>query len=264
MYLLHGLKEKKISTHLFFTDAHSNPKFNNNRALLLGKLINDVKPDIVINGGDGADMPSLSSYDKGTKGFVGRTYQKDIDHYVEFEDKLWWEVRRSKKKLPRRVILEGNHEERIKRAVNLSPELDGAFSPKDLQRENYYQEVIEYDGNTPGIINIDGIDYGHYFVSGVMGRPIGGEHIGYSLITKRFVSSSCGHIHTLDFTCRTVGSGVRKIYGLSGGCFIDYPSDWAGEASKLWWSGVVIKRNVEDGTYDPEFISLERLKKIYG
>jgi len=40
--------------------------------------------------------------------------------------------------------------------------------------------------------------------------------------------------------------------------------DWAGLTNDLWWRGVVVKHNVENGVYDPEFISLQRLKDIYG
>jgi hypothetical protein len=48
------------------------------------------------------------------------------------------------------------------------------------------------------------------------------------------------------------------------GCFQDYRSDWAGDANDMWWSGVLVKKNVENGTYDPEFISIDRLKREYG
>ena len=32
--------------------------------------------------------------------------------------------------------------------------------------------------------------------------------------------------------------------------FFDYNSDWAGDANRLYWRGCVIKRNVENGSYD--------------
>ena len=60
-------------THLIIPDPHSHPNHHNKRAEWLGALIADVKPDVVINIGDVADMPSLCSYDKGTKGFMDET-----------------------------------------------------------------------------------------------------------------------------------------------------------------------------------------------
>jgi hypothetical protein len=45
---------------------------------------------------------------------------------------------------------------------------------------------------------------------------------------------------------------------------IDYDTGWAGECEKMWVNGVVVKRNVREGVYDPQFISLEALRKEYG
>jgi len=249
--------------HLLIPDQHAHADFNNDRAVWVGKLIADVKPDVVINIGDAADMPSLSSYDKGTRNFYGRNYRKDIDAHLDFQDRMWQPVKRRKKKKPYSVVFEGNHEHRIKRALNLSPELEGAISFKDLDFDRYYEEVIEYNGNGPGVKKIDGIHYAHFHPSGVMLRPISGEHAAYSLLVKRFVSCTQAHVHTADYAIRTNADGI-KIHGLVGGVYQDYWSDWAGEANKLWWRGLVVKRNVEDGCYDPQFISLEALRKEYG
>ena len=252
-----------MTTHLCIPDQHAHPKHNNRRAEWVGKLIADVKPDVVVNLGDAADMPSLSSYDKGTKGFIGRTYRADVDAHLDFQDRMWSQVRKQKKRLPYRVFCEGNHEERIKRAINQSPELEGTYGLKDLELERYYDNVVEYEGTTPGVISIDGIYYAHYFVSGVMGRAIGGEHPAYTLTTKKFVSCTQGHAHTLDYCVRTDESG-RKLMGLVAGCLQDYKTDWAGDVNKLWWSGIPIKRNVHRGVYDLQLVSLNALRKEYG
>jgi len=250
-------------THLVIPDPHAHPDFSNERADWLAKLIKDIKPDVVVNLGDGPDMPSLSGFDRGTKSFIGRNYSKDINAHLEFEDRLWGPVRRAKKKLPYRVYMEGNHDHRIKRAVNERPELDGAVSFDHLRLNDTYDYVGEYEGNYPSIHSVDGVHYAHFFVSGVMGRPVGGEHPAYSLLTKEFVSCTCGHIHTADFAMRTTVDG-RKILGCVAGVFQDYSSEWAGEINKLWWRGVVVKRNVESGVYDPQFISIDQLRREYG
>lgn len=251
-----------MTTHLVIPDPHAHPNFHNDRALWVGKLINDIQPDVVINLGDCADMPSLASFDKGTRAAVGRTYTADIDSAIDFNDKLWSTVTARKKKLPRRVILIGNHEQRIEKAVNFQPELHGAIGIKDLKYDDYYDDVVPYDGGTPGIITIDGVAYAHYFPSGVMGRAISGEHPAHALVTKNYISSTQGHTHTVDFCVRTRPDGT-KVMGLIAGVYQDYDSPWAGNVNKLWWRGVVVKRNVEDGRYNPEFISIERLQEEY-
>lgn len=250
-------------THLFVTDQHTHYKHHNKRAEYLGHLINETKPDVVIFGGDLYDMPSLSSYDKGRRSFQGRTYSADVNTGLDFLDRCFSIIRKQKKKLPYFVFLEGNHEHRIAKALDLQPELEGTISFEDLGLNRYFDKIIRYDGGTPGVETIDGISYAHYFVSGVMGRPISGEHPAYSLLSKQFGSCSAGHIHTADYAIRTNSDG-SKLHGLLGGCFFDYASDWAGEANRLYWRGCVLKRNVAKGNYDPTFISLDWMKKQYG
>lgn len=250
-------------THLIIPDCHAHPDHNNDRALWLGELIADVKPDVVINIGDQWDFPSLSSYDRGRASFVGRTYKKDLDAGLDFQDKLWHRVKRRKKKQPYKIFCEGNHEERQSRALDGQPELDGIISFDDLDLPKYYDKIVRYKGRTPGIVHVDGIAYAHFLVSGVAGRPISGEHQATSLLTKQFSSCTVGHTHTRDFSERTRADG-KKILGLVCGVYQDYDASWAGACNDLWWRGCVIKRSVEDGIYDPQFVSLETLRREYG
>lgn len=252
-----------MKTHLVVPDSHAHYSHHNRRAEWLGKFIAECRPDVVVHIGDSADLPSLSGFDKGKRAFQGRTYRADIDTHLDFQDRLWNEVRKQKKKLPRRIFLEGNHEHRITRAIETSPELEGTLSMDDLQIPRWYDTFVPYDGSTPGVIQLDGISYAHYFISGVMGRPLGGEHPAYSLLTKQYTSCTAGHSHLADFCVRTRADG-RKLYGCLAGVYQDYDSDWAGESNRLWWRGIVLKRNVQDGTYDPQFISLDYLKRTYG
>lgn len=251
------------STHLVIPDSHAHYQFNNDRAVWLGKLIVDVKPDVVINIGDGPDMPSLASYDYGRFASVGRTYNQDISAYLDFEEKLWHPLKSRKKKLPRRVYCRGNHDQRINIAIDKDPVLIGTIGTNDLKQEEFYDEVIDYVGNTPGTICIDSVLYAHYFVSGVLGKAISGEHPAYTLLSKKFTSCTQGHTHTLDWCIRNLPTG-RTIQSLVVGVYQDYESPWAGEMNKLWNRGVVIKRNVEEGQYDLEWISISNLKKEYG
>ena len=249
--------------HLVIPDTHAHYQHNNERASWLGDLICDLRPDLVIHLGDSADLPSLASYDKGTRASVGRTYRSDIDAHLDFMDRLFSPVRKLKKKLPHRVFLEGNHEHRIERALDSNPELTGTISFNDLSLDRYFDETVRYDGGTPGVYEADGVYYAHYFVSGLMGRPISGEHHAASLVRAQLASSTQGHSHLCDYSVRTRADG-RKIQGLVAGCYQDYDAPWAGKSNQLWWKGVIIKRNVEGGTYDPEFVSLEALRREYG
>lgn len=252
-----------MKIHLVFSDAHAHPDHTNIRADYLGRLILDLKPDIVVNLGDLADMPSLSSYDKGTKGFQGRTYKRDVDTANEFLERMWHPIRSAKRKRPSFVSFIGNHEQRISRAVSVQPELEGTISLKDIELGRYGSTIVDYEGLYPGTLDLGGISYAHFMVSGVMGRPIGGERHASTLITKKLTSCTVGHTHTFDFHIRPRPDGT-KAQSLVMPCFMDYDADWAGQSGKMWSKGVVIKRNVAGGQYDMEYVSMERLKKEYG
>lgn len=253
---------KGFKSHLVIPDAHAHFAHNNDRAILIGKLINDCKPDVVIDLGDTGDFPSLSSYDKGKRSFYGRSYAADVSAHNDYQDKLWHVVKSAKRKLPLRVRLIGNHEERIGRVCEMQPELSGTVDYGDLDLDKYYDIVVPYSGNTPGVIEVDGIHYAHYFTSGVLGKPVSGEHPAHALLQKKFISCTQGHNHTFDFKPKTRADG-KKIYGMLAGCFIDYDADWPGETQKMWDRGVVLKTCVEDGTYNHRWISIGELKDTY-
>lgn len=252
-----------MTIHLVIPDQHAHYEHSNERADWLSKLIIDIRPDIVINIGDSADMPSLAGYDKGKRSFQGRTYKQDINAHLDFQHRIWEPIKARKKRLPRRIFCIGNHEDRITRAIESQPELDGAIGLSDLQLGEFYDEVIGYSGkDTPGQIIVDGICYAHYVISGISGRALSSEHQAFSLLAKNFQSTTVGHNHLFDYSIRT-GADGRKIMGLSVGCYQDYDSDWAGERNRLWTKGVAIKRNVHQGSYDLQWISLEALRNEY-
>jgi hypothetical protein len=249
--------------YIIIPDPHAHADHNNDRADWLAQLIIDEKPDVVVNLGDQYDMPSLSSYDKGKRDFQGKSYKKDIDAGREFSERLWEPVKARKKKMPHTIVLEGNHEHRIERGLDLSPELSGTIGFKDYGFEDYYDEIIRYEGGTPGVIELDGILFAHYFITGVSGRPISGERPAHMLIDKTGTSCIAGHLHTLDYATRTNVAGVTRS-GLIAGCFHDYIPDWAGHIGNLWRPGVAILNDVENGNYDLEWVSIKRLKEAYG
>ena len=48
-------------THIVVPDPHADPRYSNDRADWIGQLIKDVKPEVVVNLGDAADMSSIST-----------------------------------------------------------------------------------------------------------------------------------------------------------------------------------------------------------
>jgi predicted MPP superfamily phosphohydrolase len=245
-----------MATHLVIGDPHCNPKANNDRFLWAGKLARDLKPDTIICMGDLSSMDSLSSYDRGKKSFEGRRYKKDIDHAHDALEKF---NKGLNGKRPRKVMLLGNHEDRIDRIIDETPELDGTISTKDLNFKEYGWEVIPYQKP----LAIDGVHYCHNYPTGVMGKPVSGDNIARSLLLKNKVSSTVGHCHLFDYSICTTPLG-RKVMGLSAGCYLHHKEEYAKSTQRLWWSGLIIKRNVHNGEYDIETIEYNSIKRKYG
>ena len=245
-----------MATHLVIGDPHCNPKASNDRFLWAGKLARDLKPDTIICMGDFSSLDSLSSYDKGKKSFEGRRYKKDIDHAHDALEKFnkGLNGRRSRK-----VMLLGNHEDRIDRIVDETPELDGTISTKDLKFKEFGWEVFAYQEP----VAIDGVHYCHNYPTGIMGKPISGDNIARSLLLKNKVSSTVGHCHLFDYSMCTIPSG-RKVLGLSAGCYLHHKEEYARNTQRLWWSGLIVKRNVRHGEYDIETVEYNTVKRRYG
>tara|TARA_R110000764_G_scaffold52215_1_gene113792 strand:+ start:1840 stop:2619 length:780 start_codon:yes stop_codon:yes gene_type:complete len=255
----------KSTDILFVPDPHSHPDHNNDRADWLGKYILATKPKIVVNIGDAADMASLSSFDKGKASFSSANYEKDINAHLDFQDRMWQPIKASKRKQPYRVVHEGNHEHRLKRVLEFDPHLAGekfGLSFNNYQFNDYYHDVIEYEGGTPGIDEINGVLFSHFFVSGVMGRPIGGVHHAATMLNKNNQSSVQGHSHLFDYSIKKSITG-KSIQGLVGGVFQDFHSGWAGNVNNLWWRGMCHLRNVDNGNFDLETIGMDALRKAY-
>ena len=255
------------STAVVFSCGHTDPDVSNERFDWLGELIYDVRPDYVIDLGDGADMRSLNSYDtRYPEAIVSQSYQDDIEHYNEAMSRLREKPSVRKYKRPFWVGFEGNHENRIKTAVKHDPRVEGdryGVSFKHLQTDHWFDEYHEYTNSAPTIHNYDGVDYAHYVGAGNFGRAISGVHHAYGLLQKRYRSCTVGHSHKRDLYFKD-DVGSNGAIGAVIGCYKGAEEGWAGQSNKEWFKGVLIKRNICDGLYEPQFVSLETLRRTYG
>lgn len=242
--------------HLVIGDSHAHPDHSNDRFSWLGRLIADEKPDVVINIGDLADMASLCFHSKPME-LEGARYKRDVDSAYDAQERIFHEVRKQKKKMPRFVWTLGNHDIRASRYVDANPVFEGHIRNEDIGYEDFPWEIVPF----LDAINIDGVSYSHYFTSGVMGRPIGGQHPAWTIIKKFNASATCGHSHVLDYKIdKTPG---RSLMGLVVGNYIDYRAGYAGPANDMWSNGIAICDNVEDGLYDFKWIGMNKIIAEY-
>jgi len=254
-----------MSTHLVIPDVQFKPGNNTKFLTNIGKYIVDKKPDTVMCIGDFADMPSLSSYDAGKKVFEGRRYRFDIEAVHGAMEALLAPIRacnvvaaknHKPRYNPRMVLTLGNHEDRISRAVNNDPKLDGTIGLSDLRYEEFGWDVIPY---LQPII-IDGIAYCHYFTSGVLGRPVASAR---HLVQKKHMSCTMGHVQNWEMH-REVRADGTPVLGLFVGSCYEHNEDYLGPQGNTYDRGIWMKHEVNDGHYHPMFVSLNYLEKRYG
>ena len=254
-----------MAKHLVIPDVQAKPGVNLDHLTWAGKFAAKKKPDVIICIGDFADMESLSMYDVGKKSFEGRSYLKDITvadkAMSNFMTPIWEEqarLKRNKEKQwhPRLVMTLGNHEDRINKAVNNDPKLAGLISVKDLGYEKYGWEVYPYLET----VTIDGIVYSHFFVSGVMGRPINTARM---LVTKKHMSCTMGHVQNSELDMSQRRADGTPLIGLFAGIFYQHDEDYLNPQSNKQHRQIWMKYEVENGFYYPHPISIEYLRKKY-
>lgn len=256
------------ATHVVIPDTQCKPGVPTAHLNWIGQYIVDHfagKDNIkIIHIGDHADMPSLSSYDKGKKSMEGRRYIEDIKAANEgfailcrplanynakrkmFKEKQWW---------PERHILLGNHEDRITRACQEDAQLDGILSLDDLNYGKHGWKVHPY--LKP--VFIDGVGYCHYWQNPMSGKPYGGavatrlKTIGHTF--------TMGHQQLLDYSIRFVQG--RSQHGLvAGACYL-HDEEYKGFQGNAHWRGIIVCHEVVNGSYDPMFLSLDYLCRRY-
>ncbi len=171
----------KLPTHLVIPDTQCKPGVPLDHLLWAGRYIAERKPDVVVHLGDHWDMPSLSSYEKrGSRYFEGKRVKDDIEAGNQGMALLMEGMGSFRPK--RLILLRGNHEDRITRAINEDPRAEGLFGFEDLHDTEYGWEVTPY--LEPVVV--DGVTYSHYFYNPNTGRSYSGSietmlrNIGFS------------------------------------------------------------------------------------
>lgn len=252
--------------HLVIPDTQVKPGVDTSHLEWIGKYIIDKQPEVVIQIGDFADMHSLSSYDRGKKSFEGRRYKDDISAVHRAMDKLLAPIKahnvkqREKKKAPyapRMILTLGNHEDRISRAVEDDPKLEGVISLEDLQYKERGWEV--YPFLQP--VEVDGVLYCHYFTSGVMGRSVTSAR---ALVKAKHTSAVMGHVQTTDIYMGDIRPDGTPIIGLfSGTCYL-HDEAYLGFQGNTSRRQIWMLHDVEDGAFDLMQVGLKYLKGRFG
>lgn len=250
--------------HFIIPDCQVRPGDDLTYLRKIGQYVADKQPDVIVCLGDFADMPSLSSYDVGKRQYEGRRYNADIESAVRAMSRLMAPIyelkeqqRRNRKKVysPRLVMTLGNHENRINRAVDNDPKIEGLISVKDLGYEEFGWEVHPF----LDVVVINDIAYSHYFPTGVAGRP---ATTANAQLGKKHMSCVAGHQQGLQIATAHRADGRRLTSIIAGSCY-EHNEDYLGPQGNKHWRGALMFHEVNDGQFDLMPVSLDYLNKRY-
>ncbi|NIW42446.1 MAG: hypothetical protein GWN13_23425, partial [Phycisphaerae bacterium] len=227
----------KPREHFYIPDTQCRNGVALDHLTAAGNYIVDHKPDVIIHAGDHWDMPSLSEYDRGKKCFEGRRYNDDIQAGLEGMEALLrplWEYNARRARLkekqykPRMVFTTGNHENRIERAIEVEPRLEGTLGLHHLQLDKFGWEV--YPFLQP--VEIDGVWYAHYFYNPMTGKPYGGK--AHTRLNNIGFSFTMGHQQGKDTAEKHLANG-QILRALIAGSFYQHDEDYKGPQGNAHW-----------------------------
>lgn len=230
---------------LVIPDYHAIPGVDNKRATVAGRHAASPYWDVIVVLGDWWDYPSLCFWSNKSD-LEGTRLSEDYKVGRHAFDLFLKEIRARKKKMPRIIFLEGNHEKRVYDIAKGRPELTSVaddYHPREyLEKQGVefypYQEVVE----------VAGFHFTHAFPSGIMGQPQAGLHIGHMLIQKQKMSCVQGHNHIYDAKVARDGTG-KPTRGITAGCFIHptHKEGWNKNVRHLYDLGLLELHNAADG-----------------
>jgi DNA-binding XRE family transcriptional regulator len=219
----------------------------------IGNYIADKKPDNVVFAGDNADMPSLSSWDRGKLCFEGRRYRSDVQSHNDGMSMLMEPINRERSKGNWEVDVDetlGNHEHRILRAVQEDSRLEGLMSINDLQLSQLGITAHEF----LKVIVRNGAAFSHYF-------PRGAPNAKAQLV-REGRSAFSGHQQGLDIHCQYI-NGILQ-WGVIAGSGYLHDEDYLTPQGNAHWRGIVVAHEMRgDGSLNPMIVSLDYLLDKY-
>jgi hypothetical protein len=210
--------------------------------------------------GDFITLDSLSEWDKKKAGKMeGRRYAADIAAGNEALDYIDAACD-SFAKVPKRIYIEGNHEERLERYLDYNPVVKGSMGvEKDLKLKARGWKFVRFKND----ISISGISFTHIPISG-SGKPIGNPSVARKALSLYNNSVVFGHTHTLDHSAEHRRGAPHLNQALAVGCFFEHIDEYAKGSKTDYWRGIVELNAYHKNRFDITTVSMSNLLRKYG
>ena len=250
-------------------DCHVSTEEDLSRFDYANELIMEKRPDIIVLMGDFVTLNCLSFWDKDKRQRMeGRRYHEEIANANKALDMMFHglyeeknRLRKNKKKLyiPDIIYLEGNHEDRLNRYLEVDPIFQGQVGiAQDLRLVERAISWIDYRD----YYYYNGIGFTHIPHNAV--RPVSGKYHVFKAMDCTIQSVVYGHTHKLETACRHVPGMVHLQQVLSCGGYFDEDEEYTNGMLTNYWKGLILLNNYKEGRFDMETYSLGRLRRMYG
>src|SRR3990167_2287493 len=238
--------------HLIIPDCQVKPGVRTDHLEWVGNYIAEKRPDVVVCIGDFADMESLSKYDVSTLRGENKRLKADLRVAKDAMDRLVKPIRACKGYKPEMHLTMGNHEDRLSRFANEHPYLEDVIGPHMLHYDDWGWKVHPFTK----VVTVDGVEYAHYFITGESGRPVTSAA---ALLRKRHRSAIMGHNQKTDVAFQPTTHQWAIFCGV---CNL-HDEVYLGPQGNFVRRQILVLHEVEEGRFDPMFVSLKFLEKAY-
>ncbi|MFH1467360.1 MAG: metallophosphoesterase [Pseudomonadota bacterium] len=255
-----GPENAGYAKHLVIADAHVEPGQSVDRWRWLARMAADRRPTRIVFNGDAVSLHSIGRFDTGKRCAEGRRFTSDVKSWHEAQDAFLGTLAALAPDYEQdRWFIVGNHENRIELATQQAPAMYGAISLGDLRLEENGWRVVPFLQR----VNIDGIRYVHYVPTDSGKSAKDGMYLAANLLRIEHVTICVGHSHKFQY--HWDGRGADRIHGIVCPMFSPYDEPWASpEENARWTRGCLLLHISPDGQVDPEYWSLDRMRRRYG
>jgi len=238
----------KIQKAIFLTDIHY--PFHNQKTLdICYNIAKDIKPDVIIYGGDNWNADGISKF---TAKDTDEGLVETFNEMIEFKEKIF---DRFKKIIPKAVLLLGNHD-----GQRLTDYLNKHLDRRNTNIYNYWNNQFNYKR----VFGCDIVPYNDVYKIGSLSFMHGERHNKYHAnahldILMRNVMY--GHLHTTQIHTKvTKGNEPFQAIAVPSACDLN-PDYMKGRAS-AWINGFAVI-NWISGTFYYDVIQIINGKTIY-
>jgi len=230
------------------------------RFLWLARMVDDIGPDVWLDGGDSQDFLGLCSHerDETWKGKLKPILARELEYAAQ----MYSILNKSTHKC-RKIITLGNHEHRLWTYENENPAVH------EIPTTIYTKDILEASGwewhKYGEYVTVGGVRFTHCPFNG-MGKPVGGENACKQIAEKSTQDTVFGHTHFLSlFTAHKFGYN-KSVTAFNGGSFMQnkYVGNYAKNSRKGHWYGAHLITTNGEGIDSIKSWSMAEIEQKYG